>query len=163
MFHPESIDTAVQALLDNEDVRMSSLKTEITDYQDYISPHVVKVVCNNQDDAMYFSRSPIPRYRDAQDLIAEWEKTGSRPEALSPRPCKHLGLYVYEVNFLTALTKLPVSDLEKAEKLEQLRALDWGFKIKVITTAHDSIGVDTPEDLDRLKAILKADPALAEI
>ena len=163
LIHPESIDLAVHAILDEEDVRMTSLKKDITDYREYTSPHVVKVVCNNQEEALYFSRSPIPLYRDREELLRKWEDTGKRPPDLMPPPYKHLGLYVYEVGFLSALTRIPVSELEKAEKLEQLRALAWGFRIKVITTPHDSISVDTPEDLDRVKAILKSNPALAKL
>jgi 3-deoxy-manno-octulosonate cytidylyltransferase (CMP-KDO synthetase) len=163
LIHPESIDLAVQAILDDESVPMTSLKKEIADYREYVNPHVVKVVCNNQEEALYFSRSPIPHYRDREELLKKWEDTGRRPESLLPPPYKHLGLYVYETDFLSALTRIPLSDLEKAEKLEQLRALAWGFRIKVVTTPHDSIGVDTPEDLDRVKAILKSNPALAKL
>ncbi len=162
LIHPESIDLAVQVLLDNEEVRMSSLKTEIKDYGQYISPHVVKVVCNNQDEALYFSRSPVPYYRGAEKLLKKWKKDGKRPEALQPPPYKHLGLYAYEANFLSALTRLPLSELEDAEKLEQLRAMAWGFRIKVVTTPHDSIGVDTPEDLERIKEMITKDPAASQ-
>ena len=134
------------------------MKKEITDYEDYINPNVVKVVCNNQDESLYFSRSPMPLYRDQEKLLEEWKKSGKRPEGLEPPPYKHLGLYVYEANFLAAITKLPVSELEEAEKLEQLRVLAWGFRIKVVTTPHDSIGVDTPEDLAKVKELLNNSP-----
>jgi 3-deoxy-manno-octulosonate cytidylyltransferase (CMP-KDO synthetase) len=84
LIHPESIDLAVQVMLENEDLGMATLKKEIHDYEEYKSPHVVKVVCNNQDEALYFSRSLLPHYRDAQELLKEWEGSGKRPEGLTP-------------------------------------------------------------------------------
>lgn len=163
LIHPDSVDMAVQAVMQKDDIPMSSLKKNITDYKEYASPNVVKVVCNNQDEALYFSRAPLPFYRDDQALIKEWENTGRLPDELCPPPYKHLGIYTYRANFLVALSKLPMSDLEKAEKLEQLRALSWGFKIKVVTTDHDSVGVDTPEDLENIRNMIARDPSLVKV
>lgn len=156
LMHPETIDRAVVPFLEDEALSMGSAKVEITEAQNYLDPNVVKVVCDDQDFACYFSRSPLPYYRGRENLVQAWKESGKRPAELQPPPYKHLGLYVYRTDFLQAFARLPRPAMEDAEKLEQLRALAWGFKIKVVTTPHDSIGVDSPEDLRRAEALLKA-------
>ncbi len=94
-------------------------------------PNVVKVVCDQHGNAIYFSRSPIPHVRQAGDTAVHY---------------KHIGLYIYQRDFLLAYSAMPVGPLEQAERLEQLRALENGFKIRVVETEYDSLGVDTPED-----------------
>jgi len=101
------------------------------------NPNVVKVVRNLRGDALYFSRAAIPFRRDA---IAE--------------PRAHVGIYAFRAAFLQAFTKLPPTPLERTEKLEQLRALEHGHAIRVLDTAYRSVGVDTPEDLDRVRALI---------
>ena len=102
---------------------------------------MVKVVTDVNNNAIYFSRAPIPHVRSASHLA-------NHKNAVS---CfKHLGLYVYKKDFLLAYSSLPVGPLEKAEQLEQLRALENGFKIRVVETDYDSLGVDTPEDWRRV-------------
>jgi len=150
-----AIDQLIYLLQNDDSIQMASLRTELKSYQDYLSPAVVKVVCDDQDFALYFSRAPIPHYRGAEALLSQWKEQGKRPEGLSPSPYKHLGIYGYRANFLAGFTLLSQSLLEQAEKLEQLRALSWGFKIKVPITEHDSLGVDLPEDLEKVKLILE--------
>jgi 3-deoxy-manno-octulosonate cytidylyltransferase (CMP-KDO synthetase) len=123
---------------------MATLRRAITDPADVTSPHVVKVVVDAADDALYFSRAPIPCRRDGM---------ANRPAA--PGYFKHIGLYAYRRDFLLAFAALPPTPLERAESLEQLRALEHGFRIRTPETHFDSIGVDTPEDLDRVRRQLR--------
>ncbi len=115
---------------------------------DYDDPNVVKVVLNSQHQALYFSRRTIPYVRDAA--------TGPAQAQLSSFPfLKHLGIYGYQRDALLRLVHLPVSSLEAAEKLEQLRALENGIPILVLQVDYESHGVDTPEDIPRIEAILR--------
>jgi len=153
-FSPVAIDQLIEIMLENDSIQMGSLRVEIQDYEDYINPNVVKVVCDNQDFALYFSRHPIPYYRDKQGLLEQWKSDGFRPLELLPPPYKHLGIYSFRSNFLTALVQLPPVPLEQAESLEQLRALAWGFKVKVLETPYDSISIDTPQDLEKARRMV---------
>jgi 3-deoxy-manno-octulosonate cytidylyltransferase (CMP-KDO synthetase) len=121
-------------------VPMSTLKTRLFRAEDVADPNVVKVVTDAESNALYFSRSAIPYVREPDLKTAYF---------------KHLGLYVYRREFLLAYPDLPVGPLERAERLEQLRALENGFKIRVVETDCDSLGVDTPEDWERLSAIFE--------
>ena len=121
--------------------------TRIKDLAEYDNPNVVKVVVNVAGRALYFSRRTIPFVRDA----------ASRPiaEQLAAFPfLKHLGIYGYRREALLRLVKFPVSALEAAEKLEQLRALDNGIEIAVVTVQHDSVGVDVPGDVERVERLI---------
>jgi 3-deoxy-manno-octulosonate cytidylyltransferase (CMP-KDO synthetase) len=113
---------------------MGTLKTPITRPEVVADPNVVKVVTDHHGNAIYFSRSPIPFQR---------EPSRDREGAVH---FKHIGLYIYQRDFLLAYPDLPIGPLEQAERLEQLRALENGFKIRVVETDYDSLGVDTPED-----------------
>jgi 3-deoxy-manno-octulosonate cytidylyltransferase (CMP-KDO synthetase) len=136
----EMIDSLVQNLQENGDVPMATLACPGTDKNDLADPGVVKVVLDAKGRALYFSRSPIPAVRDKS----------------SPPPYyKHLGFYGYRNGFLQEFTKLSPGVLEKLEKLEQLRALEHGFSISVVITPFDSISVDTPEDLTRVRKIME--------
>lgn len=137
---PNTIDIAILGLIENPDAPMATLKKRIERPSDVSDPNVVKVVTDSQGMAIYFSRSPIPFVREA-----------SEPAALF----KHIGLYVYHREFLMQYPDLPVGPLERAERLEQLRAIENGFKIHVGETEYDSIGVDTPEDLQRVSELFK--------
>lgn len=119
-------------------VPMASLMTSLNDEQEGHSPHIVKVVVDRSNFALYFSRSPIPFVRDA----------GRRP---MPRFYKHLGIYGYQRAFLLRFSSLESTTLEQLEQLEQLRALEHGVRIKMLETVHDTIGVDTPDDLQRVE------------
>ena len=114
----------------------------IEDPRDLRDPNVVKVVRDLQGYALYFSRSPVPHTREGQ--------RGSE----AARPCKHIGLYVYRRAFLFRFTAWKPTPLEEAERLEQLRALEHGVRIRVVETRHDSVGVDTPDDLARVQRVL---------
>jgi 3-deoxy-manno-octulosonate cytidylyltransferase (CMP-KDO synthetase) len=120
---------------------MATLMTRITDPAALADPHVVKVVTDKNGFALYFSRSPIP-FRAANSDIKE------------PAYFKHIGLYGYTKDFLFTFKKMAVSGLEKTEKLEQLRVLEEGYKIKVLETKYDTVGVDTAEDLEKVKQLL---------
>ena len=118
---------------------MATLKKRIEDPGELSDPNVVKVVTDLDGDAIYFSRSAIPFVRSGRAVHY-----------------KHIGLYVYRRDFLLGYSGLPVGPLEEAEKLEQLRALENGYKIRVVETGYESLGVDTPEDLRRVSALVEA-------
>jgi 3-deoxy-manno-octulosonate cytidylyltransferase (CMP-KDO synthetase) len=121
---------------------MGTLKKKIVDPSEITNPHVVKVVTNLLEDAIYFSRCPIPYERDG---------TSGRLTRY-----KHIGLYVYRREFLLHYPDLTVGPLEQAERLEQLRALENGYRIRVNNTEYESIGVDTPDDLQRVNQLFQA-------
>jgi 3-deoxy-manno-octulosonate cytidylyltransferase (CMP-KDO synthetase) len=137
MIDPAAIDAAILGLLDDSaaDVPMGTIKKRIERPADIQDPNVVKVVTDAQGNALYFSRSPIPFAREGSGNISD-----------APAYFKHIGLYVYRRDFLLSYPDLPVGPLERAERLEQLRALENGHKIRVIETEYESLGVDTPED-----------------
>ena len=141
---PESIGEAVAPLAADPSIPMGTLCHRIDDAADLGSAHVVKVVVDLRGFALYFSRAPIPARREAG---------GSGPAAL-----KHIGLYVYRRDFLLEFARLEPTPLERAESLEQLRALEHGYRIKVVETEHDSVGVDTPADLERVRALYAGMP-----
>ena len=131
LIDPSVITEIVAPLLSDPSVQMSTPCCAITDPRDYADPNVVKVVTALNGDALYFSRAPIPS---------------------GPRPFfKHIGLYAYRREFLLAFAAMPQTPLELAESLEQLRALEHGVRIRTVETHYDSLGVDTPEDLERAR------------
>jgi 3-deoxy-manno-octulosonate cytidylyltransferase (CMP-KDO synthetase) len=139
LFDPTVINLLVKPLVDDESIHMTTLKWKINDDSHVRNPNHVKVVTDNQGFALYFSRCPIPYFRD----------TGSGTYY------KHLGFYGYRMEFLTRFTGLSQGKLECAEKLEQLRALEHGFKIKVMETPFNSAEVDVPEDIETVEKILQ--------
>ena len=144
MIDPKVIDAVTGALADCE---ISTAATRIADAADLLNPNVVKVVLDAFGHALYFSRRTIPYVREAAG-----SSTGEQLAAFAF--LKHLGIYGYQRGTLLRLVKFPVSPLENAEKLEQLRALENGIKIAVVKVDYDSIGVDTPEDVKRVETIL---------
>jgi len=138
LIDPAMIDQAVRPLQENAAIVMGTLKSRIVDSGDYGNPNIVKVVTDGNGFALYFSRSPIPHMRD-----------DARPALF-----KHVGLYVYRREFLLAYPCLSETPLEQAEKLEQLRALEHGYRIFVAETDRQSIGVDVPDDLQKVIAEL---------
>ncbi len=134
----EMISQAIAPILKFPDLPMSTLKVEINDEKEIQNSNVVKVVTDLEGYAIYFSRFPVPFLRDSGDNAY----------------FKHIGLYVYRKGFLLRFTDLPQGPLEQAEGLEQLRALEHGYKIKVELTTYDTIGVDTRDDLKRVEEIL---------
>lgn len=138
LIDPKAVDAAVEGLLEGEATPMGTLKKRIEDPAELSNPNVVKVVTDLEGNAIYFSRSAIPGVRGGVAVHY-----------------KHVGLYVYRREFLLGYSNLTRGPLEEAEKLEQLRALENGFKIRVVETGYDSLGVDTPEDLRRVSALLE--------
>lgn len=144
LIDPGVIDAVAAALNENQ---MSTAATPIKEISEYDNPNVVKVVVNAAGHALYFSRRTIPFLRDT---------AGSAKEQLAAFPfLKHLGIYGYRKETLLRLVKFPVSPLEAAEKLEQLRALENGISIAVAVVNYDSIGVDVPEDVARVERLLR--------
>lgn len=140
LIDPEAIDAAILALEGEDSIVMTTLKKRIYDPAEVANPNVVKVVTNLLGDAIFFSRCPIPYDRDGA--------SESRTVLF-----KHIGLYAYRREFLIAYPDLTVGPLELAERLEQLRALENGYRIRVVPTEYESLGVDTPEDLDRVNQL----------
>jgi 3-deoxy-manno-octulosonate cytidylyltransferase (CMP-KDO synthetase) len=138
---PETIDAAVAPLAADSSggLEMTTLRRRIVDPAERQNPNVTKVVVDLDGFAMYFSRAPIPFTRAGQPSGEAWA---------------HIGLYVYRRACLLRVAALPPTAMERAEALEQLRALEHGIRIKAIETTHDTIGVDTPEDLERVRALL---------
>ena len=146
LIDPAMIEAAVAPLLADPSIPMGTLKTPLASLEEYLNPNVVKVVTDLQGFALYFSRAPIPFPRDfVADIDARWEELAT---------AKHIGLYVYRRDFLLEYPGLPVTPLEKQESLEQLRALEHGFRIRVAQTQLAGQGVDTPEDLERVRTVL---------
>ena len=139
LIDPEAIDAAILAVSGDESVVMGTLKRQIFDATDIINTNVVKVITDLRGDAIYFSRCAIP-----------YERGGSSGE---PQYFKHVGLYVYRRDFLLHYPDLAIGPLERSERLEQLRALENGYRIRVVPTEYESLGVDTPEDLDRVNQL----------
>ena len=141
---PEAIDEAVGPLLDDASLQMATLCRTLEAHE-FEDPNVVKVVRDREGFALYFSRAPIPHQRVAG--------------ATAPRGSKHVGLYVYRREFLIRLAALPPTPLETSESLEQLRALEHGYRIRVVESAHESVGVDTPADLERVRRLVASRPS----
>jgi 3-deoxy-manno-octulosonate cytidylyltransferase (CMP-KDO synthetase) len=151
LIDPALIDAVAALLQQQPDASMSTAAHAIDDPADLHNPNVVKVVTDAQGLAMYFSRAPIPWWRDG------FGAASGAPTALPmPRPLRHIGIYGYRVGFLRAFPVLAPSPLEQIESLEQLRALWHGYRIAV-HLAHQAPGggVDTPEDLARVRAVFE--------
>ena len=135
----DTIDAAVAPFAGDAALEMSTLRRAIADDEERANPNVTKVVVDRDGYALYFSRAPIPFTRAGQPPAPAWA---------------HVGLYVYRRATLLRLAQLPQTAMERAEALEQLRALEHGIRIKTVTTVHATIGVDTREDLERVRALL---------
>jgi 3-deoxy-manno-octulosonate cytidylyltransferase (CMP-KDO synthetase) len=140
LIDPGAIDAAVLPLLEEPAIPMATLKKRIEDPREIADSNVVKVVTDRFENAIYFSRATIPFARDGTTVPLY----------------KHLGLYVYRRDFLLRYSELPMGPLEKIEQLEQLRALENGFRIRVVETDYECLGVDTPQDLERVRALIRA-------
>ncbi len=141
LLDPGVVDAAVAPLRADPGLPMATIKTPLASREERDNPNVVKVVTDRDGYALYFSRSPLPYHRDGGSAALGY---------------KHIGLYVYRRTFLLSFARLAPTPLEQAEQLEQLRALEWGFRIKVAEVATASIEVDTPRDLERARAELAA-------
>jgi len=153
LIDPGAIDAAILPLLDEPSIPMGTLKKRIEDPREVDDPNVVKVVTDRFENAIYFSRATIPYPRDKAKDKRQRAKGKTADE---PVHYKHIGLYVYRRDFLLRYPELPVGPLERAERLEQLRALENGHKIRVVETEYESVGVDTPEDLEKVTKLFEA-------
>jgi 3-deoxy-manno-octulosonate cytidylyltransferase (CMP-KDO synthetase) len=133
LIEPDMIAQIVEPLMADRSLVMSTLRQAISDPSDLTNPNVVKVVVDAHDNALYFSRAPVPYQRTPEQTF------------------KHIGLYGFRRDFLLLFARLEQTPLERAESLEQLRALEHGFRIRAVQTRFDSIEVDTPEDLARVR------------
>ncbi|MBT8347162.1 MAG: 3-deoxy-manno-octulosonate cytidylyltransferase [Desulfofustis sp.] len=140
LFPSEIINQVTNPLLEDPDLPMSTLIYKIIREEEIDDPNHVKTVFDRDHNALYFSRSAIPHQRNAEDG--------------TPTYYKHLGVYGYRKDFLLTFVGLPVGEWEHFEKLEQLRALEYGYRIKVVLTTHDSVEVDTEEELKRVEEII---------
>ena len=142
LIDPAMIDLAIQPFLEDASLQMGTVKTRIKCLHDFLSPNVVKVVTDNSGNALYFSRSPLPFFRD------KWKDLKDDSFCCGKLLCyKHVGMYVYRRDFFLKFAAMPATFLEISEKLEQLRAIENGIRIRVVETEFESIGVDTPDDL----------------
>jgi 3-deoxy-manno-octulosonate cytidylyltransferase (CMP-KDO synthetase) len=141
LFPAEIVEQVARPLIDDPALPMATLIYKIIRPEEIIDPNHVKTVFDCHGNALYFSRSPIPFQRDPEEQI-------------QPTYYKHLGFYAYRKGFLVTFVGLPEGQWERFEKLEQLRALEFGYTIRVVLTDHDSVEVDTPRDLIRVEQIL---------
>jgi 3-deoxy-manno-octulosonate cytidylyltransferase (CMP-KDO synthetase) len=144
LIEPAAIDEAIEPFRDDAGLMMTSLCRRFDPSEDVNDPHVVKVVLDTRGSALYFSRAPIPFFRTSGAGLP------------SAGPYKHIGLYVQRRDFLLKVASLEPTPLERAEALEQLRVIEHGFSIRMVETQHESIGVDTPDDLARVRSLLTA-------
>jgi 3-deoxy-manno-octulosonate cytidylyltransferase (CMP-KDO synthetase) len=144
LIEPAMIADAIAPFAVDPTLEMSTLCRRLDDEREFQNPHLVKAVVGLDGFALYFSRAPVPYHRATANRGAP------------ARAFKHIGLYVYRRECLLKLAALPQSPLEVAESLEQLRALEHGIRIKAVETRFDSIGVDTPEDLERVRGLCAA-------
>ncbi len=149
------IDQAIRPLLRDQELLVSTLMTRIEEVKDWLSPNIVKVVVNRENDALYFSRSPIPLPRDlnVERLLSNPSKG---KEFLPKKVFKHIGVYVFRRKFLLRFSKMKPTPLEKLEKLEQLRALENGVRIKVIPVRYEPLCVDIPDDIRKVEEFLSS-------
>jgi 3-deoxy-manno-octulosonate cytidylyltransferase (CMP-KDO synthetase) len=146
LIEPELINACADELRRHPDCVMSTAAHPIESHTELDNPNVVKVVLDGQNRALYFSRAPIPWWRDG--------RSAGRPEMSSPAALRHIGLYAYQAGFLRRFSTLAESPLERVEALEQLRVLWHGERIAVhVSASRPAAGVDTPEDLARVRAL----------
>jgi 3-deoxy-manno-octulosonate cytidylyltransferase (CMP-KDO synthetase) len=150
---PSTIDAAIEPLIADGRIQMGTTSEPITDTADVFNPNVVKVVTDSAGFALYFSRSPIPHLRSV--AAAPFQEALTLDAGVIDNYRKHSGLYAYRRGFLLEFAAMKPSRLEKLEALEQLRALENGFKIKVVRVEHRSIGVDTEQDYQRVKRMIE--------
>lgn len=144
LIEPKTIDATIRPLLADPAIPMTTAKHRIANLREITDPNVVKVVCDTRGFALYFSRAPVPHVRDVKS-------DGPIPDCY----WRHIGIYAYRREFLLEYATMAATPLEKLEKLEQLRVLENGRPIAVVETEYEAIGVDTREDLERVRAILE--------
>ncbi|MBF0135383.1 MAG: 3-deoxy-manno-octulosonate cytidylyltransferase [Magnetococcales bacterium] len=142
LLHPHMLDQLLEPMRTDSTIPMGTLAHPLTDPIDFFSADVVKVVCNREGFALYFSRAPIPFARDQKGVASG--------------VLRHIGLYVYRADFLQHFARMNPTPLEQMEKLEQLRALENGFPLRVVVTTFSATGVDTATDLDKVRKLFAA-------
>lgn len=151
------IDKAVLPLIKDPKIKMGTIMTMIDEVEDWFNPNVVKVVVDQNGFALYFSRSPIPFPRDLKLDRLQSDKSRIKNQFIK-NIFKHIGVYIYRKDFLIKFSKMKPTPLEKLEKLEQLRALENGYRIKVVKVKYKPISVDTPDDLKKVIEVLSKGP-----
>jgi len=151
LMDPAAIDAAVEPLLVDDGLQMSTLAVRITDVSEWEDDAVTKVVVSRQGYALYFSKAKIPFFRLSEEQLPE---TCVQHPVSHTYPLKHIGLYAYRRELLIALSEMQRSPLEISESLEQLRALENGYRIKVVEVSYSPISVDTPADLEKVRAMV---------
>ena len=159
LIQPETIDSAIAPFTQDQSIMVTTLITPLENGNDLGNPHVVKVVVDHDGFALYFSRSPIPYPKELlgkadEDLLTGFKRISTLDKDGLSGYWQHIGLYAFRRDFLLKLTTLSPSPLEQHEGLEQLRILENGYKIKTVITSTASIGIDTPEDIERFKALI---------
>jgi 3-deoxy-manno-octulosonate cytidylyltransferase (CMP-KDO synthetase) len=158
LIEPSAIDAAIAPCAEDPALVMSTLRCPIPTVDELFDISITKVVCDAQDFALYFSKAPIPYHRDSwgplTSMVLRLRLAGGTPPVVGWR---HVGLYVYRRTFLLAFARLPQTPLERLEQLEQLRALEHGYRIKVVPTQYVSIGVDIPEDVAKVRRLLRGE------
>jgi 3-deoxy-manno-octulosonate cytidylyltransferase (CMP-KDO synthetase) len=158
LIEPAAIDAAIAPCAADATLVMSTLRCPIPTLDELFDISITKVVCDAQDFALYFSKAPLPYHRDGwgplASMVARLRLAGGTPPVVGWR---HIGLYVYRRTFLLEFARLPQTPLERLEQLEQLRALEHGYRIKVVPTPYMSVGVDTPEDVAKVRRLLRGE------
>jgi 3-deoxy-manno-octulosonate cytidylyltransferase (CMP-KDO synthetase) len=158
LIEPSAIDTALAPFADTPTLVMSTLRCPIPSLDEMFDISITKVVTDQDDFALYFSKAPIPYHRDewgaVTGMVSRLRLSGAAPPIVGWR---HIGLYVYRRTFLLEFAQLPQTPLERLEKLEQLRAIEHGYRIKVVPTPYVSLGVDTPEDVAKVGRLLRGE------
>jgi 3-deoxy-manno-octulosonate cytidylyltransferase (CMP-KDO synthetase) len=153
------VEKLIDAMLSDRDILMGTLASPERSLEDLMSPDVVKVVCDREGNALYFSRSPIPCPGPGAPVLPPASASSRLPlPGSDPRFLRHVGVYVFRRPFLLKFTRLKPGPLEKSESLEQLRALENGYAIRVVTCRSETIGVDRPEDARRVEKVLRGRP-----
>lgn len=158
LIEPAAIDAALKPFVEEPTLVMSTLRCPIPALDELFDISITKVVTDADDFALYFSKAPIPYHRDAwgpiTSMVPRLRLAGGTTPVVGWR---HIGLYVYRRTFLLAFARLSQTPLERLEQLEQLRALEHGYRIKVVPTQYVSVGVDTPDDVAKVRRLLRGE------
>lgn len=157
LISPKLIDQVASVLINEKNVQMASAKVAFNSVGDFLNPNVVKVICDDKDFALFFSRYPIPFKRKSWNETKDWNKlfqSYSLATIQNLGVYKHLGIYGFRRELLSQWSQWPQVSFEIEEELEQFRALQHGIKIKVLTTTYESVAVDTTQDLEKVNELL---------
>ncbi len=155
LISPSTIDETIKVLVKNRDVSISTACVEIKNFEELFDINVVKVVLDREGNALFFSRLPIPFYRKGVNDMCDFQEKAKKNRILLKNYYKHIGIYVYRREFLKIFVNTEPTFLEKMEDLEQLRIIENGYKIKVVETAFDSLGIDTERDFEKFRKMIE--------